>query len=126
VSPVSQKGHCGLVIPFILGPSVALVYPVLSLEITTGSFLVIPLVSPSYLCSVFHPLVLLFPFLHRCFLFFAVSAFNQFWRLPRLFARFRVCSCVLVPTDLFLEVVHHLSYIDRFRIFGVIVSFDHR
>jgi hypothetical protein len=39
--------HCGSVIPFIRGPWVALVYPVLSLEITTCSLLVIPLESPS-------------------------------------------------------------------------------
>jgi hypothetical protein len=39
VSPVSQKRHCGPVIPFNRGPWVALVYPVLSLEITTCSFL---------------------------------------------------------------------------------------
>jgi hypothetical protein len=65
VSPVSQKGHCGSVIPFIRGPWVALVYPVLSLEITTCFLLVTPLVSPSYSCSIFFPFMLVLPFLHR-------------------------------------------------------------
>jgi hypothetical protein len=54
VSPVPQKGHCESVIPFIRGPWVALVYPVLSLEITTCCLLVMPLVSSSYSCFSFH------------------------------------------------------------------------
>jgi hypothetical protein len=65
VNPVSQKRHCGSVIPFIRGPWGALVYPVLILEITTCSLLVLPLVSPTYSCSIFLPFMLLLPFLHR-------------------------------------------------------------
>jgi hypothetical protein len=72
--------HCESVIPFIRGPWVALVYPVLSLEITTCSLLVIPLVSPSYSCSIFLPFMLLLPFLHRFFLIFVVSVFYHFLR----------------------------------------------
>jgi hypothetical protein len=73
VSPVSQKGHCGSVIPFIRGPWVALVYPVLSLEI-------FPFSSPSYSCSIFLPFMLLLPFLHRSFLIIVFSVFNHFSR----------------------------------------------
>jgi hypothetical protein len=61
VSPVSQKGHCGSVIPFICGPWVALVYPVLSLEIIT--------------CSRLRHIRVLSFFLSCCFFRFSIALF---------------------------------------------------
>jgi hypothetical protein len=102
VSPVSQKGHYVSVIPFIRGPWVALiVYPVLSLEITTCSLLVMPLVSPSYSSSIF------LPFLHHSFLIFVVSVFNHF---SRSFGEYSSICCPVLP------LLHHLLV--RFRVYA--------
>jgi hypothetical protein len=126
VSTVSQRGQCGSVIPFIRGPWVALVYPNLSLEITTCSLLAMPLASPSYSCSIFLPFMLLLPFLHRSFLIFfsdfsrSFGGYSSFCCLPSssaAFASSSACSFQGMPTHvswypqecyLFSISVHHL------------------
>jgi hypothetical protein len=107
VSPVSQKGHCGFMIPFIRGPWVALVYPVLSL-ITTCSLLVMPLVSPSYSCSIFLPFMLLLPFLHRSFLIFVVPFLTIF--LVLLYVIIQRCLCFLICLFVGLAYSNHYPH----------------
>jgi hypothetical protein len=122
------------------GPWVALVYPILSLEITICSLLVMPLVSPSYSYSIFLPFMLLLPFLHRSFLIFVVSVFNHF---PRSFGGYYSFCCMSSSSAAFASSsacsfpgmpmcpgthrsVIYPSFLYRFRIFGVNVPVDRR
>jgi hypothetical protein len=105
--PVSQKGHCGFMIPFIRGPWVALVYPVLSL-ISTCSLLVMPLLSPSYSCSIFLPFMLLLPFLHRSFLIFVFPFLTIF--LVLLYVIIQRCLRFLIYLFVGLAYSNHYPH----------------
>jgi hypothetical protein len=76
-----QKGHSELLTPSILGPWIALVYPVLSLDIATCFFLGIPFVSSFLSMSSFLSFISLFPFFHLWSLFLKSSSVNHYFRL---------------------------------------------
>jgi hypothetical protein len=78
---VLQKGHSGLLTPSILGPWVALVYPVLSLDIATCSFLSISFASSFLSTSGSLSYISLFPFFHLWSLILKSSLVNHFFRL---------------------------------------------
>jgi hypothetical protein len=69
---VDRKMSVALLTPSILGPCVALVYPVLSLDIATFSFLGILFVFSFVSTSSFLSFISLFPFFHLWSLFFEV------------------------------------------------------